>query len=834
MTLSLLVLFSPAAAWNSDAADQYGPDAVTVVWTNEHRDIYAAALATRGVDDAESTLTMYTAGGDGVRGTVTDWESVSAQVERPYAPSMFADLPDFSFSLGGWAGGNEVCPLDGGWSSWQCYGKYGFGVGAPPSWLVAGLNSSHFLPQAEAAWAWYHQLAVDDAARCTAMDDALAALAGTDSARRAAVRQCEVEALALEGVAQHYLQDAWSTGHMWQRWGSADIADWGTSGADMARAVLVGTYAGLIHGSEEMPLCQPGTGVEYVEADGDVVLGAGDKHYDRLESLSATQAATLATCVEGSLDEVLSALPGELGGVAGGVGFPGREACFAQRVTNGAMRLAPGFGGAAPSTKVRFVARLLASNLTAEFTGSEAEWASVSARVRRDVVRNMVGLVAASSTAYNPPEATNLAEGTWYDSRGRSWELQVSGMRPNSAYLDRLTTADGLSTFDPTVAAVRGTTAAPTDAQETTAAQLRHGFAAAHVDHWCDQPLATAVEVTRGHCQDTTGESAVREANCGACGMLAQWLRRDGRSAADPGQLDAVCDAYTPGGTRLYVGDWLAPGATEATALSEAWCGHGCATELAVVEVNAADADVTADAELTAYFDRLTGLVMWYTEMGSYYYSIYQWSLGDYYFAEADALGNELIEIGRLLGAARTAEDSYARWSGGWADDDVEATLGTLVAPGEHAVASAAASLDWDADLAELPTQNFAFTLQNGDSYPMVLVADARWVVDADTGARALRLRNLVWVITPYIQQAEATLVLDGADIITVDNLSTTTTEIVLDLSAPGTHRLAVDVTGKVRDTSDLYSPDYDTDLAFRAFAVDFATGPSDSGCGLQ
>lgn len=829
----MATLTVPAAlAWNSEDGDNYGPSATTVLWTSEHRDIYASALASRGLADTAAEVVMFTDGTADATATVTDWSRVAGQSARVYSPAMFADLPDFAFSVGGWAGGNAVCPLDGGWSSWQCYGKYGFGVGAPPSWLVAGLNSSHFVPQAQHAWAWYHQLALDDAARCSTMKASFDALAGADEARTEAVERCEMEAIAFEGVAQHYLQDAWSSGHMWQRWGSSDIADWGTTGADMARAVLVGAFSGLIHGSDEMPLCMPGADVQYVSPSGSLVPAAGDKAYATLSTISAAQFGALGSCVTGSLDDVLSELPGALGAVSGGTTFPGASECFAQRVTNGAMRTTPGFGGAAPSVKVRFVARLLASKLTAEFTGSEAEYATVSFAVRRDVVRNMVAMIASSSTTYNPPDGTNLAEGVWYDSRGRSWELTVGGMRPNGAYTAPIAAADGLSTYDPAVSVISGGTAAVA-AQETTAAQLRYGLYEAHPDYWCGQSPDEALLAAKAACQDESLSAEARDANCGVCGGIGQWLRRDGRSAAEPGDSDAVCDAFGAAGDRVYLGNWLAPGAEEASDVTDAWCAHGCASTLQVTAVNAADANVDGDAELTPYYERLTGLVQWYTAMGSYYYSIYQWSLGDYYMAESQALGYELIEIARLLGAVRNPSDSYARWNGGGQSNDSYATMSTLVGVSDHAVSATPSGLSWDGDLAELPNHSFAFTLENGESYPVVLAGDAKVVVDSATGAPQLRLRNLIFVVTPYIDAAAAVVEIDGTVVARLDNLVTSTTEATISLDPATSHRLTLDISGMVRDTSDLYAPDYDTAIVFRAFALDFSVSTGDSDCGL-
>ncbi len=317
------------------------------------------------------------------------------------------------------------------------------------------------------------------------------------------------------------------------------------------------------------------------------------------------------------------------------------------------------------------------------------------------------------------------------------------------------------------------------------------------------------------------------------CGGLGQWLRRDGRSVAEPGESDAVCDAFGAAGDRLYLGDWLAPEADEASDVTDAWCAHGCATTLQVTAVNAADANADGDAQLAPYYEQLTGLVQWYTAMGSYYYSIYQWSLGDYYMAESQALGYELIEIARLLGAVRNPDDSYARWNGGGATNDSYATMSTLVGVSDHAVSPNPTTLTWDGELAELPTHSFGFTLENGDVYPVVLVGDARVVVDEATGIPQLRLRNLIFVVTPYIDSARAEVSIDGTVVASLDNLATSTAETAIALDPAVSHRLTLDISGMVRDTSDLYAPDYDTAISFRAFALDFSVETGDSDCGL-
>lgn len=195
--------------------------------------------------------------------------------ERGFAIDELAQLPDFSYSLNDWAGGNERCPVpeladDPAFNlPLECH-SFKTHMGA--------LNSSHFAPQSDGWYRWLHAQALTRADECSAMRNTIwtrmSAIFGEGSAtvsdfdaRWADLwQQCEAEALALEAVAQHYLQDSWSSGHMWQRWGSATLADlptWTSTGTDptsaawnaqagdfrrMVGAEMVALLSGTIHG----------------------------------------------------------------------------------------------------------------------------------------------------------------------------------------------------------------------------------------------------------------------------------------------------------------------------------------------------------------------------------------------------------------------------------------------------------------------------------------------------------------------------------------------------------------------------------------------------------
>ncbi|AKJ01197.1 Hypothetical protein AA314_02823 [Archangium gephyra] len=192
---------------------------------------------------------------------------------RAFAVDELAQLPDFSWSLADWASGNETCPIP------ELAGQPAKLSGAIachdfPTHMGA-LNASHFPPESERWFGYMHQLALQRADQCR-IQRATAytkAVERTDATRARALdarwlpiwRECETEVLALEAVAQHYLQDSWSSGHMWQRWGSSTLENfelpkstdpkWNSpSASDALRrlivAEMVAINAGTIHGSD--------------------------------------------------------------------------------------------------------------------------------------------------------------------------------------------------------------------------------------------------------------------------------------------------------------------------------------------------------------------------------------------------------------------------------------------------------------------------------------------------------------------------------------------------------------------------------------------------------
>ena len=116
---------------------------------------------------------------------------------RPYALEGMSALPDHSFSLWDWAAGNLTCPIgapDG--SAEECHGAIGH---------MGPVGSSHFPPQAQLTYAYYHGLAMDRARQCRTLADQLDnAVPGIDAGLPSDdfIEECERDALLLEAFGQ--------------------------------------------------------------------------------------------------------------------------------------------------------------------------------------------------------------------------------------------------------------------------------------------------------------------------------------------------------------------------------------------------------------------------------------------------------------------------------------------------------------------------------------------------------------------------------------------------------------------------------------------------------
>ncbi|MCA9489045.1 MAG: hypothetical protein KC621_03965 [Myxococcales bacterium] len=529
---------SPEANWSTDSS--------------EHRDLFDQTMALAGLP-AELRQPFELPSFVPARGlNPPAFADAARVVERGRLIAEFAQLPDFSYSLWDWASGNETCPILAGEDAATCH-LFEQHMGA--------VNSNHFLPQAQDFYGHYHALALARAAECKAMADAL----GPSHAEYP--RACEVEALILESVGHHYLQDAWSAGHMWERWGSPDLADMPGRPAALAAAMT----SGLIHGARAVleaelgsfgtfddPLCAPHPDVTWVLGDGTRGPGLGDLYLDRLEEPAfSEQHGHLYGCAVAGLLEVYEAAGQQHGPASPAPGLrsfdPTSNDCFGQRVTNQAFRRAFGIDF------VDFTGTARHIELSPEIAGQLVFRAATSiadepldarqlALYRHDLAR-----VAAMSTLYNQidPTATDLATG------GAG---SLIGIEPNGAF--RKTPVS--SYVDP---ALPWSTAATDDRQRP----LTRLFHRAHADDWCRTTTLADLEALR------EGALGQDEVGCKTCVEFARRHVRPGEPGEDTYDPEPVCALLNPNAALVYQA-----GATgDSTALAEQWCG--CPADVDVI-----------------------------------------------------------------------------------------------------------------------------------------------------------------------------------------------------------------------------------------------------------
>lgn len=565
----------------AEAQTPWGPHPLS-----EHRSLLAYTLSIAGLpadlqDDYE--LTVYTSGDALQAGTppdVREYTSIRPVRTLPREvrtrvtslPSM-ANLPDFSYTLWDWASGNETCPPDPfNVDAIDCH-DYKTHLG----WL----NASHFLPMAERWYQHLHGIALARAAECAAAHEAF----GDQEAARARFHDwllaCEREALAIEGVAQHYLQDAWSVGHMWERWGGARPTDFG---GDRTLGFAISVFSGLIHGAKSVaegflseflpegsdiddPMSAPHAAITYVEPfSPDVLYGAGDVFVDNvLRDLPPLgggaydpQRDALLGCAVDGIREVYAAtaqLHGPLAGPDVEHFDPSRrvsdDSCWAQRVTNGALATGCGLHvGTAPNAIPLVdstVARILPFALArVELFGLPRLSPEQEAALRRDAASACADAVTFATMPGLPP--------TFAASGGLR---ALAGVKPNSHYLQG-------SASPPTPPASFADPFLPWNLDETDAAArgreeaLALTFLDAHAADRCSELTPADLE---GYVEDATQASQgseppeVAEARCGQCArMIAPHLRFGTEASHDP-RREALCTYVNPGAAFLYTDD---------------------------------------------------------------------------------------------------------------------------------------------------------------------------------------------------------------------------------------------------------------------------------------
>lgn len=387
-------------------------------------------------------------------------------------PAQFSGLPDYSYGPADWFNKNTTCPVGGGPADEAICHEFAGWMGV--------LNSVHFGSQARRMYAHYHRLALQRAGRAR---DLRRSMSPAERVHYAAVlRESELQALMYEGYAQHFLQDRWAIGHMWERWNGPDIPS--ARYREMEPGLAVGAIAGLIHGAESVlndhPITQalmsaadpmssplPGEdaarpmvfrheslpGSRPVPAIGDERLadmrlgrfGAsyGGQKVDVSLDVS-TQRSAMLECSGAGWAEVIRALgPGDNGGF-GAYAAPlandapdfdvlGRETCWDMWATNRSMYVGfvgEGVGGIAALAGVRITTReiLKAEYRTGKNTLSTGDLVDIAWRMWR--------------RQWLDPDGTDIARGgigpLWGTPTGQDKELPIYAEPINPDELPRV------------------------------------------------------------------------------------------------------------------------------------------------------------------------------------------------------------------------------------------------------------------------------------------------------------------------------------------------------------------------------------------------------------
>lgn len=584
LVLSLGLVAAPALAWESvclkypnrtlepealaaqrgePCTPSAGPATARERWVggaDEHRRLWEVTRTKAGLPaevSSTKSLTVFT--GDGtveLNGTASPtlvpapFEATTRVAFRSFSVGELTHLPDFSYALWDWASGNELCPLDGASSLADCHD---FAAHMGP------VNSNHFVPQSREWYAHYHQLALARAAQCRALRTSLGAVTRFD----AFVRDCELEALSLEAVGQHYLQDAWSMGHMWERWGSANLADFPGASVEEQRdrAVLTALVAGLFHGArgvlQALPswttydvndaMCAPWDDVRFKTVAGDFAHGVGDNYLGvfSAEPTYQLQSNTFFQCAVSGLLEVYSAAGEAHGAAQPEAGFvsvdPTSAGCFGQRATNASIA-----AGAAVNLKLvglqtsipidaRFVSFLLPKVARAQ--GKVA----VAPKLRNEFRFELQRMVTiARLRAKEDPDGTSLAEGQWGS---------FLGVKQNSAYAGLAGYADSWAPGERTDA-------------------LKRTFHRAHAAEWCAEVTTATLDTLRARAQGS-GPIEEKVAACTACTELAVRHLRLGTAGAYDTAQEPLCHYLAAAPAYLYA---QSPGVTDPFTTASRWC----------------------------------------------------------------------------------------------------------------------------------------------------------------------------------------------------------------------------------------------------------------------
>jgi uncharacterized membrane protein len=515
---------------------------------------------------------------------------------------MFANLPDFAYTLWDWSSGNELCPPDpANDDPYDCH-EYETHIG----WL----NSNHMLPQSRRWYEHMHALALERAAKCKVEFDR------TPAEDRDRMRQyheaCEKLALVLEGVGHHYLQDSWAIGHMWERWGSTEPADFRgflqlTPVQNRALGFWVGFFTGTIHGAKAVlddhwltlalapwddPLNAPHPNVSFRDAAGRYP-GVGDMFISSMFGLGPSlpplpqyeysiQRKALLGCAVSGLREVYAATGQVHGPLLDALATEADlqrsvrdDSCWSQRVTNRA--LAEGFGlhgGTAPNqSSLAGASGPLIASMTLIALASQGPDFTLSLDLQQVFQRD-----AAYATTL--ALAKGLYPGTADDTDLASGGLpSLAGIKPNHHYARGNAALKQPPAFYadpflpwPVLAA---------DASTESGKHLNLTFSDANAGERCAELAAVDLETWRSIATAAYRSGTHAAARCDQCvTMVAPHLRR-GRDGDHDRAREAYCALVWPADAQLvYSGedpaDFTGSEPKTFAALEDAarkWCG---------------------------------------------------------------------------------------------------------------------------------------------------------------------------------------------------------------------------------------------------------------------
>lgn len=538
-----------------------GPQTARHRWigpSDEHRQLFEQTREQAGLPASVSmptTLTVFTSSSSvAIGGVMTptlqpaSFEQATRERTRTFTIAELAQLPDFSYALWDWASGHETCPLGDGTDATLCHD---FASHMGP------VNSNHFVPQSQRAYARAHALAVARATECKSLGDAL------DGGFEEVTRACEVEALALEAMGQHFLQDAWSMGHMWERWGSSNLEEFpgATTEEKRDRAVLTALVSGFVHGArgvlQALPtwttydvndaLCAPWDDVRFVAKDGLVSNAVGDLY---LAQMTAPQRQRFFDCATSGLLQVYAATGrahGALGVPASGLSSvdPTSDFCFGQRATNESIvrGMAIQLKVATLQTSIPLDARF-ASWMVPQVARASGK-VPVSKKTKNGFRLSLERVTTrARLTAKDEPLGTTLAEGGMGE---------FMGVAPNGGYATASVYEDPPLPWGP--------------GGSPRAVTLARVFHVAHAKEWCAATAVTQLDALKARANDTMLDAQARATACSVCTELVSRHLRVGTPTSWDTSTEPLCQALTSSPAFVYV-----PGPGAPRALAQRWC----------------------------------------------------------------------------------------------------------------------------------------------------------------------------------------------------------------------------------------------------------------------